>query len=240
MCPVSPYVRTLAQRRNDEAMCAIIVIYSAYSAMHVNGEHRARMSSVLRHETEWLLIQLHLSSRILLLLPISVRFYAEIASFTASTIEAKKKSSTKIIDNNLLARMYGVCWGYPGMRRIYCICERGSVQQRIKSILFYSTNDDDDKAAEWVEEQRDGQRGVGGRGKQQKYSSFLLCELVYLWHQMNFVETISLSGEHLATETVRRQRKSYRALDAHMFIICFHTQKEQQQQQHRAADLLRI
>lgn len=87
--------------------------------------------------------------------------------------------------------------------------------------------------------------GRGERGKQQKYSSFLLCELVYLWHQMNFVETISLSGEHLATETVRRQRKSYRVRSARTCLLFVFVRKKNNSStstgtSHRAAHLMRI
>lgn len=150
MCVACVPVRTLAQpaerRSNVRNHCYLFSIQCDAREWRASRVCTAALDGMASDSASPLS---HLTDVLLLRLLAVLRFYAEIASFTANTIEAKKKSSTKIIDNNLLVCVrctlgYAGCGGYANV-------EAYSTQQRIKSILFYSTNDDNDKATEWVE-----------------------------------------------------------------------------------------
>lgn len=136
--------------------------------------------------------------------------------------------------------MYGVrcTLGYAGCGG-YANVEAYSTQQRIKSILFYSTNDDNDKATEWVENGGEQWRGMerGREGGARQTTKIFVVPFV--WAGLFMASNEFCRNNKLIRRTFSHGDRTPPeeivscALGAHMFIICFRTQKEQQQHQHR-------
>lgn len=105
--------------------------------------------------------------------------------------EKKKKNeiaSTRIIDNNLF-----VCVRVHGYHRAPT-----SNTPKHHSILYSRISDERVDNEQRMVEEEWGSGASEGTRKAEKKNCRSFCALFYLLYEMNFVETISLSGQHLA------------------------------------------